>query len=375
MWAVRTSTAPAPVQLTFGTVVLPFWSPAGPELVYQDILGMNDRDLWHANLAVSPPVMTRVNAGANLGFGSTASWAPDGSHVVYSADETALRLFEPYRVTITNGILGARERLTPAFPVDADVVGLDNIAHAPAGSLVAYFADADTDNVDDLYVLDPSLPAPITPTRLTTAFPPGAGGVERFSFSADGTRIVYAADHDTPGLLELYITGTATAGGARVHSPLVAGQSIEHERFIRSDTMLLYTVYDGVERRLFVVDVSQAPFGSPIDLGPIRVFFPFAQYGLSPSQDWVIHPADDPPARLYLSRLTGTPTTALVLPTFDDGRFYFDHVRWCWSPRDELSIVGTDGHLYLVEDLTTGALFDVSGPLVEGGRVINCAFP
>lgn len=374
-YAVRTTTSALPIQLSTGLGGTPYWSPVSQELVFQDIIvSADDRDLWHANLAVSPPVLTRVNPGANLGFGSAVDWAPDGTEIAYSADETALRLFELWRAPITNGTVGTGERMTPPFPATADVIGQGAVKYSPDGSRLAYLADSETDNVTDLFVMDPSQPVPPPQTQLTTAFPPGASGVDRFSWSEDGTRIVYAADHDTPGLEELYITDAASAGGVRVHTPLSAGESIAHERFIRNDTMLLYTVYDGSQRRVFVTDVSTTPFGEPIELGPTAPFFPFALFELSPSGDYLIHPDGESPPHLYVSSLTATPTTSVVLPTVES-QLVFDKPRWCWSPNDELLIVGDDGHLYLVEDLTSTELFRISGPIVSGGRVWGCAFP
>lgn len=374
LYAVRTSSSAQPVQISSGSAGTPRWSPVGQEVVFQDIIvSASDRDLWHANLAVAPPVLTRVNPGANLGFGSSVSWAPDGSAVAYSADETALRLFELWRASITNGVVAPGERMTPPFPADADVSGSDAVKFSPDGTRLAYIADTVTDNVKDLFVMDPSQPVPPPQTQLTTAFPAGASGVDRFSWSEDGTRIAYVADHDTAGLDELYVTSANAADGVRVNAPLGAGQSLAHERFIRNDTMLLYTVYDGTERRVFVVDISITPFGEPVDLGPTEAFFPVALYELSPSGDFLIHPDGAAPPGLRVSDLTGTPTTSVVLPTIE-APFSFES-KWCWSPDDELLIVGADGHLYLVEDLTSAELFRVSGPIVSGGRVWGCAFP
>ena len=44
--------------------------------VYSD-----DRDLWHVNLAASPPARTRAHSGANVGFGGAVSWSGDGTRL------------------------------------------------------------------------------------------------------------------------------------------------------------------------------------------------------------------------------------------------------------------------------------------------------
>lgn len=373
--AVRALRGQTPVQISFGSSGVTTFSPTAAEVVFQDIIvSASDRDLWHVNLAVSPPTRTRVNPGANLGYGNVVSWAADGSQFVYNADENALRLFELWRAPVTGGMLGAREMVTAALPPNADVIGTGNAQFAPSGTMLAYLADIDVDQVEDLYVVDLSGMLPATPTKLSLPFPMGAEGVDRFAWSADGSRILYAADHDTAGQLDLYITSINAPSGVRVNTPVGPNESVEHEQFVRNDSMVIYTRWDGSARSVFAVDVSTAMPGTPAPLGPIVPFFPTPQYELSRSEDFMIHSTADRPPRLYVSDLTtATPTTSVVLEAFDS-KFSFAEERWCWGPNDQLLIVGVDGHLHLVEDLTSTDLFRISGPLAQDGRVTRCKF-
>lgn len=363
--------------ISMGTAGVPFWSPTRAEIAFHDILmGPSDRDLWHVDLAVRPPVRTRLHPGANLGFGGTASWSPDGLRIAFAADETATRVFEPWQVELQGGVPGPAVRLTAAFGPNADVVFGDGLQYDPTGRRLAFLADLETDALEELWVLDPTGPLPAPTTRLSLPFATGAEGVDRFVWSADGRRILYAADHESPGRAELYLTDADAANGVRIHPPLTGDASVGHERFVRGDTRVLYTRYEGGARRLYVVDVSGPSPGAPVDLGPIHPFFPFPRYALSPSEDRVVfRDAEDPP-RLHLARLTGTPTVTASFnaPRIDDFGVtqLFDG---CWGPGDQLLVVRSDGQLYLVEDLDAGTTVLVSGPIAAGGRVTDCRFP
>ena len=80
------------------------------------------------------------------------------------------------------------------------------------GEYVVFRADANTDGTIDLF----SVPlAGGTPTQLNQAMPAGASVQGDYQISADGTRVVYRADQGTLGLIELYsvpIAGPASSG-------------------------------------------------------------------------------------------------------------------------------------------------------------------
>ena len=374
-FAVRLAPGSTPVQISAGSAGTPWWSPVADELVFQDIIvSADDRDLWHVNLAVAPPVRTRVNPGSYIGFGGAASWSADGEEIAYSADESALRQFELYRASVRGGEVGLRERVTDPFPANADIIGADKITFAPSGSNLAFIADLDTDNLDELYVVDTANALPAAPTKLSLPFPAGADGVEAFVWSEDGTRIVYQADNDTADRPDLYITDLTGGSAIRINDAVPENGAANHPRFVRGDSLVVYTQYDGNDRHAYVVDVTTSQPGAPIDLGLIHPFFPSARYALSPSEDYLVHPTLESPPRLVVTDLTQSPPTSIAFETYEDLSFS-DDPTWCWSPDDELLIIGPDGHLYLVEDLATGDLFRISGRLVADGRVTACAFP
>ena len=80
------------------------------------------------------------------------------------------------------------------------------------GEYVVFRADANTDGTIDLF----SVPlAGGIPTQLNQAMPAGASVRGDYQISADGTRVVYRADQGTLGLIELYsvpIAGPASSG-------------------------------------------------------------------------------------------------------------------------------------------------------------------
>ncbi len=374
---VRLQAGATPTQISVGSYGTTFWSPSGTGVAFQDIIvSANDRDLWFVDLDVVPFASTRLHPGANLGFSGSAAWSSDGTQLVFSADETALRLFELYRVTFTGNVPGPAERLLAPFPVDADVIGLGTIKFAPSGDYFAFMADLDTDNVTDLYVVDTTQTVPITPVRLTAPFPKGSRGVDRFEWSRTGTAIVYAADYDIASRYDLYVTGINGPSGTRINVPVTDNTlSVDHERFIRGDTAILYTRYDNGERRVKLVELPPTPGTPPIDLGPIHPFFPRGLLELSPSEDRMIHMVGDDPVELYLTDLTtATPTTTAVITSIVNESFNLEPL-WCWDEDDTLVVIRADGHLGLVEDFSSSETFQVSGPLAAGGRVKACAFP
>jgi hypothetical protein len=365
-----------PIRLSMGTSSFPFWR-GDDGIAYQDIIvSANDRDLWFSDLTMDPPPRTRLHSGANLGFtGTSASFSADGQYIVFSADDGALRVFQPYRVTFTGNTPSAPEPVYANYPSTADIIGIDTIKFAPTGTMVAFMGDIDTDGTDELYVFDASATLPLTPTRLTTDFPAGHNGVDRFQWNAAGTHILFAADYDVDGRYDLYLTDINGANGVRINTPVTASDTVDHERLIHGEDRILYTRYDGNERRVKLVDISTTPFGAPVDLGPGSRFSFDTPYELSPSEDWMIHATSDDPPRLYLTDLRAqTPTTSTVLSSIGDLGFD-SYGKWCWAQDDRLLIVRTDGQLGLVEDFTSSDTFVVSGPLADGSRVTACAFP
>jgi Tol biopolymer transport system component len=150
--------------------------------------------------------------------------SPDGSRVVYLADQDTNDVVELYSVPIDgsappvklNGVLGISGDVT-AFLID------------PPSRRVTFRADPSADERFELFSapIDGSTPA----VRLSAPMVPG-GALFNHRISADGARVVYLADQEVVDLYELYsapidgsaapvkLNGTLAAGGGAYYYAL-----------------------------------------------------------------------------------------------------------------------------------------------------------
>lgn len=154
----------------------------------------------------------------------------DGSRVLYVADQDTDNVFELYSVSSFGG--------TPVKLNGPLVAGGDTTFYtytspifSPDGSRVIYRADQDTDNVFELYSVS-SLGG--TPIKLNG--PLVAGGdvsgnssfqsTNTFKTSHNGSRVLYAADQDTDGVNELYSVPSGGGAPVKINGPLAIGANI-----------------------------------------------------------------------------------------------------------------------------------------------------
>ena len=150
-------------------------------------------------------------------FGDVESFeiSPDGAYVVYLADADTDDVIELYSVPLSGG--------TPVRLNDTPVTGGDvhSFEISPGGSRVVYRADQDTNDVYELYSVPIAGPAG-DGVKLNPALPTGGDVQREFEISPDGSWVVYRADqdsvrtaYDAGGVYELYsvpIAGPASAG-------------------------------------------------------------------------------------------------------------------------------------------------------------------
>jgi Tol biopolymer transport system component len=109
-----------------------------------------------------------------------------------------------------------------SMPAYGDV---EDFEISPDGAYVVYLADADTDEIVELYSVPMSGG---TSVRLNSTLVTGGDVGSGFVISPDSSRVVYGADQDTFGVWELYsvpIGGPASAG-VKLNGPLVAGGDV-----------------------------------------------------------------------------------------------------------------------------------------------------
>ena len=154
--------------------------------------------------------------------------SPDGSRVLYRADQDTDEVDEIYSVPITGG---APVKLNGPLAVGGDVEGfLSGLQFSPDGARVLYVADQDTDGVVEIYSVPSGGGMPVKLNGPLVAF----GNVDCFAdnqFSPISSRVLYLADEDTSGVDELYSVLSTGGGQLKVNGPLVAGGDVDDSGF------------------------------------------------------------------------------------------------------------------------------------------------
>ncbi|HJQ98398.1 MAG TPA: FG-GAP-like repeat-containing protein, partial [Candidatus Polarisedimenticolaceae bacterium] len=160
------------------------------------------------SVRLNGPLPTNADVMSNFSF------SPDGSTVVYTADQDVDNITELYSVPAAGG---TPIRLNPALVAGREVFAF---RISPDGSRVVYWADQDTNDVTELYSV------PIgggAATRLNGALVTGGVVFGDFRISADSSLVVYRADQDTDEVFELYSVPIAGGSATKLVTPPVAG--------------------------------------------------------------------------------------------------------------------------------------------------------
>lgn len=222
----------------------------GSRVVYRaNYLDPAKIELWSNLLDGSDPV--RINGslvtGGNVwGF----ELAPNGTQLVYRADQAIDEVYELYRASIASG--GTAVRLNPALPAGRSV--RLEFAISSDGARVVYIANQAFATVHDLW----SVPLG---GGASTKLNPGlvlGGDVHEFGLLADGSTVVYRADQVTNGIDELFSVPIAGGTVHQLFTP-IGGPSFYIDRFWMAPAgdRLVYRVVWGSEgRRLYGVDAK-----------------------------------------------------------------------------------------------------------------------
>lgn len=247
--------------LPAGGIVFSFQlSPDGSTVVYNaDQDTDNVREIY--SVPVAGGTVTRLNASMTAGGNSFSSGriSPDGGTVIYRADQDTDEVFELYSVPISGGSV---TKLNPPLPSGADV-GDENFEFSPDGSTVVFAVTEGTLGRRALY----SVPAQGGPaTRLTPPLVDGGRinflGFDRYRMiSPDGSRVVYTADQDTDEQVELYSVPIEGGTVTRLNTPLLPGQVVDslHEISADGSTVVYQTFSESEPSEVFSVPTVGGP--------------------------------------------------------------------------------------------------------------------
>ncbi|MFK7932067.1 MAG: hypothetical protein AB8G22_01075, partial [Saprospiraceae bacterium] len=128
--------------------------------------------------------------------------SPNSDRVLYLADQDIDQVFELFSAPLDQA--GAAIKLNPDLSGNRDVTS-SGLTIDPTGTLVAYLADQETNDVDELFVT--ALNGSFAPFKINPDFPDNNRDVASngIQFSSDGSKLTYVSDERIDGLDELYV--------------------------------------------------------------------------------------------------------------------------------------------------------------------------
>jgi Tol biopolymer transport system component len=213
---------------------------------------------------------TDGNAAIDAGI-DAAPPAPTVRWLVYEADRDTEGVIEAYAVRFVDGVPDAPQRISDAQAVNGEVL---QGRWSPDGRWFAMAAEQSEQGTVELYAIDFSGDAPGAPQKLNPELVGGGDVSAFFEWSPDATRLAYLADQDTNEVQELYVvdfSAGAPQPARKVNSALPDGGSVKIGFAWSSDSRwLAYTAEDAISapEELFAVEFAGGTPGAPIELSP-----------------------------------------------------------------------------------------------------------
>lgn len=294
-------------------------SADGSAIVYRaagDTVGLEELYLVDA---ANPGTAGKVSPPDAAGRVSSFEVSADGSVIVYQAEMSA-GVSELYAVSAMN--LGVAVKLNPQLVAGGNVQSGFQVS--TNGAHVVYRADQDTDGVVELYrvaVASPGIATKVSDTLSASA------DVGAFALSHDETAVAYTANQDADADLELYVVDLAAPGvSTKVNPPLQTNRDVSSDfRWSHDDSFLLYRADDAVDNviELFRVDLTNLgvaiPVSAAMTTGDVQLFV------VSPDDTMAAYRSthEGPPA-LYIADLVGASPVTRVHPLMGTGFGVFE---------------------------------------------------
>ena len=149
-------------------------------------------------------------------------WTPDGRRIIYQADQDTLDVLEIYIVDVSGPTPSTPVKLNGPLVTGGDVgTTATDVAVSFDGRWVSYVADQNTDNVEEVFVVDISGGAPSAPIRVSG--PPSSFTDNiNVSWSPTANRLMYASDQEASNVYEVYyvdLTSGVPTPALKIHPP------------------------------------------------------------------------------------------------------------------------------------------------------------
>lgn len=218
------------------------FAPDGARLLYFETdAGGLITEIW----SVAPDGSGRVGLlGALVAGGQPIEIRFDSTHAVFVADKLVDETFELFSVPLVGG---AVTKLNPALPAGGDVAAGQNAGPkiTPDGTRVVYAADQQTNGIENVYVVPIGGGPAVAVGRVTTV---GSAEVRGLTISPDGERVArvswYRALVGQPAFVHLAVARLDGGRWTTVDSCIETGEVWHHPVFSSADSRSVFYVAD-----------------------------------------------------------------------------------------------------------------------------------
>ncbi len=361
--------------VTGGRVISFQISPDSSRVVfYGDKDTFNVFELYSTPIASSAPIKI---SGTIVAGGTVNSYkiSPDSARVVFTAEQDTDDVLELYSTPIASS---APIKLSGTLVVDGDVgASDDDFKISPDSTRVVFRADKDTEGTAELYSTPIASSAPIKISgTLVSGGNVGLGGLQ---ISGDSTRVVFLADKDTVGVLELYSTPISSSAPIKISGALVAGGAVRAFKISPDSARVVFTADKDTDA---IVELYSTPIASSV---PIKisgtmvaggnVAFGSTDFQISPDSVAVVFRADkdtDGVSELYSTPISSSAAIKISGPLVAGGIVS----SFLISPDSDTVVFRADKDTDNVNELystpiASSASVKISGALVANGSVLN----
>lgn len=214
------------------------FSPDGSGIVFvadKDTDGL--LELYYVDVVTGTATTPVKISGTQANTGVTdIRWAPDSSSLLYRSDANSPGQFELFLVRFNGATPAAPVRISGTLTAGGSVNDLVSVGrgqgfdYSPNSQLVVYQADQDVAGELEIYVVDIS-GTPTAPVQINTSLPTG-GTIDFFGFSNTSTALVYSGEQQTLGIRELfYVTfnGSTPQMPIQVNATITTGGSVKND--------------------------------------------------------------------------------------------------------------------------------------------------
>ena len=260
----------------------------------------------------------KVSRDITVAFGNVNSFKvlPDNDSVIYQADTEIDGNEELYRGIHSSGGSGFLYRVSPDLAGDRTV---KDYRISPDGSRVVYQADQDTNDVVELYSA-PSLGFTSIGSwgglKISTTITGDGQVAYDFVITPDSNWVVYVADTDGDGVKEAWKVGITGGSSSQIGPAVTSGAGVVSGSMQVSPdgaSVLFLSQFDGGAPKL--VGVNTSTWGSFILTPVLPSFATIYNYAISPDSRWVVYHGDaetDSLSELWAKRLDNS-TQAIKL--------------------------------------------------------------